>query len=207
MPTRIMDIFTLTENEFFRQLTTGQNNNLHIAYKDFVLQVSNLCHNNREKGFVISALLFVEIEISQLQSASVREAVNHELTAFIQKALRYLRQTLIHYRSSDIHKLSSLQPVSEDRMIDGIDLNWNAKKSELIELGYAFKVANCFGPNVSAKDIINRLATIFKVDLPDNYIYKKFAEMKVRTEESRSYFMDFLSERLNAFMRKADEKR
>ena len=31
-----MDMFSLTETEFF-QLTKGKNDNLHIAYKDFVL--------------------------------------------------------------------------------------------------------------------------------------------------------------------------
>ena len=40
-----MDVFSLTETEFFRLLTEGNNENLHIAYKDFVLQVSEICHN------------------------------------------------------------------------------------------------------------------------------------------------------------------
>lgn len=38
-----MEIFSLTETEFFRMLTEGKNDNLHIAYKDFVLQVSEIC--------------------------------------------------------------------------------------------------------------------------------------------------------------------
>ena len=29
-----MDVFSLTETEFFRKLTYGENDNLHIAYKD-----------------------------------------------------------------------------------------------------------------------------------------------------------------------------
>ena len=33
-----MDIFALTETEFFRKLTDGENDNLHVAYKDFVLE-------------------------------------------------------------------------------------------------------------------------------------------------------------------------
>ena len=35
-----MDVFSLTETEFFRKLTDGENDNLHISYKEFVLQVS-----------------------------------------------------------------------------------------------------------------------------------------------------------------------
>ena len=49
-----MDVFSLTETEFFRKLTYGENDNLHIAYKEFVLQVSELCNKEPHKGCVIS---------------------------------------------------------------------------------------------------------------------------------------------------------
>lgn len=68
-----MNIFSLTETEFFQKLTEGKNDNLHIAYKDFVLQVSELCNKEPHKGCVISALLFVEVEISHLQTAAQRK--------------------------------------------------------------------------------------------------------------------------------------
>ncbi len=58
-----MDMFSLTETEFF-QLTKGKNDNLHIAYKDFVLQLSEMCSKENSNDCVISALLFVEVEIS-----------------------------------------------------------------------------------------------------------------------------------------------
>lgn len=40
-----MEIFSLTETEFFQMLTEGKNDNPHIAYKDFVLQVSSILQN------------------------------------------------------------------------------------------------------------------------------------------------------------------
>lgn len=195
-----MDLFSLTETEFFRMLTEGKNDNLHIAYKDFVLQVSELCNKGTHKGYVISALLFVEVEISHLQTTAQRQEVNGALTSFISKALYFVRQTLSHYKEI------GFRPVSEDSMIDEIGLNWKANKTALIELGYAFKVANCFGANLTAKDIIGRLARIFKVDMTDGYIYKKYAEMRVRARNSRTYFMDTLIDGLNSFMSKQDEE-
>ena len=90
--------------------------------------------------------------------------------------------------------------------IDDIALNWEANKSALIELGYAFKVANCFGSNVTVKEIINKLAKAFHVDIPENYIYKKYNEMKVRSRNSRTYFIDSLTMSLNSFMAKQDEE-
>lgn len=195
-----MDVFSLTETEFFRKLTDGEDENLHIAYKDFVLQVSELCNNELHKGYVISALLFVEIEISHLQTAAQRQEVNDALTSFINKSLCFVRQTLTHYKEIEF------RAVSEENMLDELGLNWKANKTALIELGYAFKVANCFGSNLTAKDIIGRLAKIFKVDMTDGYIYKKYAEMRVRARNSRAYFMETLVDGLNSFMSKQDEE-
>ncbi len=195
-----MDVFSLTETEFFRKLTDGENENLHIAYKDFVLQVSELCNKETHRGYVISSLLFVEIEISHLQTAAQRQEVNDALTSFINKALCFVRQTLTHYKEIEF------RPVSEKDMLNELGLNWKANKTALIELGYAFKVANCFGSNLTAKEIIGRLAKIFKVEMTDGYIYKKYAEMRVRARNSRAYFMETLVDGLNSFMSKQDEE-
>lgn len=194
-----MDLFALTETQFIRELIARQNENLHISYKDFVMQVYNLCRHKQEKGYAVSALLVAEVEISALQSATQREEVNNALTSFINKALHFVRDTISHYKEVDFI------PVSDEEVIERIGLNWTANKTALIEIGYAFKVAKCFGSNISAKEIIQKLAKLFRVDMPEGYIYKKYAEMRTRGRgNSRTYFIDTLVERLNNFMRKQD---
>ncbi len=195
-----MDLFSLTETEFFRQLTEGKNDNLHIAYRDFVLQVSEMCHSQNHKGFVISALLYAEVEIAYIQTEKLRDAVNQELAAFVNKALHFVRQTLALYK--DIKSSIIQEPVPTPE----IGLNWTANKTALIELGYGFKVAKCFGSNISAKEIVSKLAKMFNVDMSENYIYKKYNEMRVRGRNSRAYFMDSLSSSLNDFMSCQDEE-
>lgn len=196
-----MDLFALTETQFIRELIARQNENLHISYKDFVMQVYDLCRNKQEKGFTVSALLLVEVEISALQTATQREHVNNALASFINKALHFVRNTISHYKEVDF------VPTGDEDLIERIGLNWTANKTALIEIGYAFKVAKCFGNNISAKEIIQKLARIFGVDMPDGYIYKKYAEMRTRGKsDSRTYFIDTLVENLNNFMRKQDEE-
>lgn len=195
-----MDVFSLTETEFFRKLTEGKNDNLHIAYKDFVLQVSELCNKGIQKGCVITALLFVEVEISHLQTAAQRQEVNYTLVSFITKALNFVRHTITHYKELSAHA------VSEDSMIDGINLKWTEKKVALVELGYAFKVAKCFGDNISVREIVTKLAKLFHVDMSDNYIYKKYSEIRVRGRNSRTYFIDTLTDMLNRHMNSQDEE-
>lgn len=196
-----MDLFALTETQFIRELIARQNENLHISYKDFVMQVYDLCRNKQEKGFAVSALLLVEVEISALQTAAQREHVNNALASFINKALHFVRNTISHYKEVDF------VPTGDEDLIERIGLNWTANKTALIEIGYAFKVAKCFGNNISAKEIIQKLARIFGVDMPEGYIYKKYAEMRTRGKsDSRTYFIDTLVENLNNFMRKQDEE-
>lgn len=196
-----MDLFALTETQFIRELIARQNENLHISYKDFVMQVYDLCRNKQEKGFAVSALLVVEVEISALQTATQREDVNNALVSFINKALHFVRNTISHYKEVDFI------PISADELIDRVGLNWTANKTALIEIGYAFKVAKCFGNNISAKEIIQKLAKVFGVDMPDGYIYKKYAEMRTRGKsESRTYFIDTLGAQLNDHMVKEDTK-
>ncbi len=195
-----MDLFSLTETEFFRQLTEGKNDNLHIAYKDFVLQVSEMCHNHNHKGFVISALLYAEVEIAHIQTEKLREEVNHELVSFVSKALHFVRQTLALYK--DIKSYV----VTEPNQLPEIGLNWTANKTALIELGYAFKVAKCFGTNISAKEIVSKLAKIFNVDMTENYIYKQYNEMTVRGRNSRTSVVHTISSSLNDFMPNQDEE-
>lgn len=139
-----MDLFALTETQFIRELIARQKENLHISYKDFVMQVYNLCRNKQEKGFAVSALLVVEVEISALQTAAQREDVNNALVSFINKALHFVRNTISHYKEVDFI------PVGDDETIERIGLNWTANKTALIEIGYAFKVAKCFGENITA---------------------------------------------------------
>lgn len=195
-----MDLFSLTETEFFRMLTEGKNDNLHIAYKDFVLQVSELCNKGTHKGYVISALLFVEVEISHLQTTAQRQEVNEVLVAFITKALNFIRHTITHFK--DV----SVSPVEEDKIISEVDLRWTEKKVALVELGYAFKVAKCFGENISVKEIVTKLARLFNVPMTENYIYKKYNEIKVRGRESRTYFIDMLNDMLNRHMSIQDQE-
>lgn len=121
-----MDIFALTETEFFRQLTAGENENLHITYRDFIIQVFEMCRTNRNKGYAVSALLVVEIEISHLKTEAERNTVNSSLTSFISKALHFIRKTISNLKEITV------EPASDDELLQDIGLKWSHKKVALI---------------------------------------------------------------------------
>lgn len=157
-----MDIFALTETEFFRQLLAGEKENLHITYRDFIVQVFEMCRTNRNKGYAVSALLVVEIEISHLQTEADRNAVNTSLTSFISKALHFVRETISNLKNVII------EPATDDELLQDIGLKWSHKKVALVEIGYAFHLAKCFGDRLTVKDVILRLAKAFDVDITEN---------------------------------------
>lgn len=186
-----MDVFSLTETEFYRQLTAGDETNLHILYRDFVIRIVELCHNSKKKAYVIYALLVVEIEITHLQSEAGRNNVNIALASFITKALHFIRETISNVKSMD------MTIVPDEDIISNIDIRWQEKKVALIELAYAFKVAQCFGEDTSVKDIAMTLAKAFGVEMTDNYIYKKRNEMELRSKSDKAYFISGLIKKLN----------
>ena len=75
-----------------------------------------------------------------------------------------------------------------------------------MEIGYAFHLAKCFGDRLTVKDVIFRLAKAFDVEITENYIYKKFNEIKVRTLDSRTYVLDLLTKQLTQHMEEQDAK-
>ena len=82
-------------------LTEGSNDNLHIAYKDFVLQVSEICNSAQNMTFAISAL-YAEVEIAHIQTDAMRKEVNNHLASFITKALTLVRRTISHIKEVNI---------------------------------------------------------------------------------------------------------
>ena len=211
--------FALTETEFFRLLSEGRVTDpqyINIHYRDFIMKVVEICSDRKNKGVAISALLFVEVEISHLQTEAEREAMNQALASFISKSLAFIRNA--------ISKLSDMavELVNEEEILSEITLKWVDKKVALVELGYAFHVAKVFGGSFTVKEIVRRLARLFNVEITDHYIYKKYNEIRVRgsssdsdtkkkkkwrgDDDSRTYFLDLLVELLNTHMKKEDEE-
>ena len=114
-----MDIFTLTQTPFIKKLLGGVNDDLQIDYKDFVLQVFDICSNRNNKGYAFGALLVVEIEISHLQSEAQRNAINQSLTAFITKALAFIRQTMSHLEDMGVN-LQRKRSLSRMSVLNGV---------------------------------------------------------------------------------------
>ncbi len=110
------------------------------------------------------------------------------------------------YLNQELLKLEtySSQLPSNDIYIPGVKLTWTAKKTELVELIYAWERAGCFNHgNVNIKELTEYLEFVFNTNLGD--YYHTFLEMRDRVG-SRTSFLDKLIKHLNDRMDEADNK-
>jgi RteC protein. len=105
-------------------------------------------------------------------------------------------------------KLSELyNPYDDDIKSDlpKVKVSWTGKKSELIELIYAWIEANSFNNGkISIKEIVDYIEKMFNINLGD--YYHVFLDMRGRKGSSRTIFLDKLIKLLNDRMDNADKK-
>lgn len=84
---------------------------------------------------------------------------------------------------------------------------WTGKITELVELIYGLNEIGCINDGESD---IRELATFFGsllgVEIKDRHCYDAYLDMKRRKNESRTYFLDKLRERLNLRMQRDDAR-
>jgi len=86
-----------------------------------------------------------------------------------------------------------------------VKVSWTGKKSELIELIYAWVEANSFNHGkISIKELVDYIEKVFNINLGD--YYHVFLDMRGRKGDSRTIFLNKMIKLLNDRMDNADKK-
>ncbi len=84
---------------------------------------------------------------------------------------------------------------------------WTGNFIELVEIIYALDEMRCIN---NGEPTINELfaffCELFGMEVKDNHCYNAYADMKRRKNDSRTYFLDKMREKLNIRMQRDDEK-
>lgn len=84
---------------------------------------------------------------------------------------------------------------------------WTGTIVELVELIYGLQELHCIdNGEVQINSLIEFFNSLFGLDIKDSHCYNAYAEMKHRKNESRTYFLDKMRERLNLRMQRDDDK-
>lgn len=84
-------------------------------------------------------------------------------------------------------------------------IHWTGKVVDLVELLYALDTCNCINNGeIGVEELSDRLSEMFGVEIKN--CYNVYMNMKYRKDESRTYFLDELKEKLNRRMVEIDIK-
>lgn len=92
---------------------------------------------------------------------------------------------------------------SEANLQKSSSIYWTGKVVDLVELLYALDTCNCINNGeIGVKELSDRLSKVFGVEIKN--CYNVYMNMKHRKDESRTYFLDELKEKLNRRMVESD---
>lgn len=189
----------LTETTFFNYINTQTNGDadlqvLQNAYNEFVASVINLCQSAEAKCSVNIAFIFAETELQYHRLLTVGN-----VGTYIKKALAFLRKMMRHH--------FELPPPPAQTKEENHELRWTGSVVEMVEMIYGFDELRCINNGeFGIKEMLTRFGKVFGMNLNDTQCYNTYKDMKRRKNDSRTYFFDKLSEKLNDRMDRDDER-
>ena len=200
----------MTETEFFRLIDNpGSRTGLSAAYNEFTMAVVSLCTGAASSYHPLPALSYVETEL-QYHKALQNADTDHGV--YVRKALAFVRKMLKHLAlpHSQVPPLSSIPSKDEkenDTPAEAPPMRWTGSTVDLIELLYGLDTLECInGGEIGMGELLAFFSRIFGLDIKDSQCYNTYAAIKGRKNDSRTYFFDKVSEKLNLRMRQDEER-
>lgn len=203
-----MEHLILIETEFFRLIDNPDSRTeLGAAYNEFTTAVVSLCTGAASPCHPLPALSYVETELQYHKA--IRDP-NTEHSIYVRKALAFVRRMLkiITIPHSQVPPLSSIPYKDEkkdDTPADAPPMRWTGKASDLVELIYGVSEMGCInGGEASLKEIAAYFYKVFGVQAKG--CYNIYNDIKMRKNESRTYFLDRAAEKVNRRMLLDEER-
>ena len=200
----------MTETEFFRLIDNpGNRTGLNAAYNEFTMAVVSLCTGAASPCHPLPALTYAETELQYhkaLQGADTDHCVYvRKALAFVRKMLKYL--ALPHSQVSPLSPIPSKDEKENGTTAEAPPMRWTGSTVDLIELLYGLDTLECInGGEIGMGELLGHFSRIFGLDIKDSQCYNTYAAIKGRKNDSRTYFFDKVSERLNLRMKQDEER-
>lgn len=203
-----MEYYILTESEFFNLINGNDGTvNLTAAYNDFIRMVVELCGDDMDRGGVMLALAYAENELQHHRTQYMASEKSHT-DLYVRKALAFVRKMQEHVlqNHTPVPPLSNPTSSNNNPREETIApaLRWTGNAIDLVEMIYGISTMGCInGGKIPLKELAPVLYSFFGVDSKD--CYRFYTDIKRRKNDSRTYFLDRMQEKLNEKMRRDDE--
>ena len=153
-----------------------------------------------DANLTIIALAYIEIELQHHPVRNLSEE-RKEIAAYISKALSFIRKMQKFLATPQVPPLISANNATENT---ASLLQWTGNAIDLVELIYGIDEMGCINNgNMPLKQLAPLLYKIFGVESKD--CYRFYTDIKRRKNESRTYFLDRMQEKLNERMMRDEE--
>ena len=199
-----MNYLILAETEFFAQINGARNGgNIEVAYNGFVESVISLCYGNGNSTDATIALAYAENELQHHHS--LYDDSKDRKNLFVRKALSFIRKMQKHAAVNPIQAPPLSNPTQTTKETPPTPaLRWTGNAIDLVEMIYGISEMGCInGGKITLKELAPVLYSFFGVESKD--CYRFYIDIKRRKNESRTYFLDRMQEKLNEKMRRDDE--
>ena len=195
-----MNYFLLAETDFFRLINEAGDCNMETAYTAFAAQVIELCNGSMDANCSIIALAYIEIELQHHPVRNLSEE-RKEIVAYVSKALSFVRKMQKFLAMPQVPPLISADNTTENT---ASLLQWTGNAIDLVELIYGIDDMGCINNGkMPLQQLAPLLYKIFGIESKD--CYRFYIDIKRRKNESRTYFLDRMQEKLNERMLRDEE--
>ena len=165
----------LTDTDFFRDLESGNAENIRTDYDSFIGLVVEQCENAVSKVELSIMFTYTEVELMPYLGQQ----------KYADKASEFLKQ---------MQQMADELVKAKGNTDSG--LKWTGKVIDLVELVYAFNEVGCINDGeIKKQDLLNAVFKTFGMK-PVDY-FRKYVDIKGRYEySSATFFLDDMSEKL-----------
>ena len=194
-----MNYLILAETEFFAMINEADSGCLKTAYGGFISAVISLCHESADRNQAAITLAYTENEL-QYHNTLYAAAGKSMTDLYVRKALAFVRKM---QKFLAVPKVPPLIPIhtstTNTTESSASPLQWTGNAIDLVELIYGINEMGCINNGeMPLKQLAPLLYKIFGVEAKD--CYRFYIDIKRRKNESRTYFLDRMQEKLNKKM-------
>lgn len=199
-----MDYFIFTGSIFFQYISKeSELCDYRTLYHEFSEMLFRHCTTSKDYPQLMLTLIYTEIELQALYEHRLSHDAG-ERKEYAHKAILLVRQTL-DLLKKQVPPLTSTPSASSGKTTYPTTFRWTGNTIDLIEIIYGLDEMGC----INNGDIpIGELASFFYdlLGVEAKECYRFYTDIKHRKNESRTYFLDKMQERLNERMRRDDER-
>ena len=170
-------------------------------FREFNKALQSFCNEEQDRIAIFRILRYTRIRLHVLRKYLPREndSARNTQGRFLDMAIGYINTELDLLRRYDRKQEEPMQSEPLHR--------WTGTLVELVELIYGLQELRCIDDGETAiNELIAFFGRIFGLDIKDRNCYNAYLDMKRRKNDSRTYFLDKMRERLNLRMQRDDEK-